>query len=259
MITSAKNPKIKEIKALQARAKARREANAFVVEGVRLAEEALAADWFPSSCFYTEDISQRGREILAKIEEQNIPIEELAPHVMKAASDTQTPQGILLVLPLRTLPIPESLDFVLIVDQVRDPGNLGTLLRSAAAAGVQTVLLGEGSVDAFSPKVLRGAMGAHFQLPIQTLTYKEILSNCEHHKLRLLMAAANKGDVYTDADLTKPLALIIGGEAKGALPPLLESADGYIHIPMPGGGESLNAGVAGSILLFEVVRQMKTR
>lgn len=257
MITSTKNPKIKEIRALQARAKARREENAFVVEGVRLAEEALTAGWFPSSCLYTEEISPRGLEILAKIKEQNIPVEKVAPHVMKVASDTQTSQGILLVLPLRTLPVPESLDFVLIIDQVRDPGNLGTLLRSAASAGVQTVLLVEGSVDVFSPKVLRGAMGGHFRLPIHTLTHHEILSHCNRHKLEMLIAEANEGIPYTDEDLTKPLALVVGGETEGAHQPLLEKADGFIHIPMPGGGESLNAGVAGSILLFEVVRQRK--
>lgn len=259
MITSAKNPKIKEIKALQTRAKARREANAFVVEGVRLAEEALAADWLPVSCFYTEDISQRGKEILAKIKEQNIPVEEITPHVMKAASDTQTSQGILLVLPLQSLPIPEPLDFILIADQVRDPGNLGTLLRSAAAAGVQAVFLVEGSVDAFSPKVLRGAMGVHFHLPIHTLAYPDILAYCNRHKLRLLIATANEGNAYTDANLIQPLALVVGGEAEGAHPPLLEKADGFVHIPMPGGGESLNAGVAGSIILFEVVRQRENK
>jgi TrmH family RNA methyltransferase len=240
---------------LQARAKARREANAFVVEGVRLAEEALTANWLPVNCFYTKDISQRGREILGKIEEQDIPVEEVAPHVMKAASDTQTSQGILLVLPLQSLPIPETLDFILIVDKVRDPGNLGTLLRSATAAGAQAVFLAEESVDAFSPKVLRGAMGAHFRLPIHTLAYQAILSRCDRHKLKLLVAAANEGTAYTRENLTQPLALVVGGEAEGAHPPLLEKADGFIHIPMPGGGESLNVGVAGSIILFEAVRQ----
>jgi TrmH family RNA methyltransferase len=259
MITSAKNPKIKEIKALQARAKARREANAFVVEGMRLAKEALAANWLPSSCYYSEDVSPRGLEILAKIKKTNTPIEEVAPHVMKAASDTQTSQGILLVLPMQNLPIPETLDFILIADQVRDPGNLGTLLRSAAAAGVQTVFLAAGSVDAFSPKVLRGAMGAHFRLPIHTLNYENILSHCERHGLKMLVTAAGKGTAYTDEDLTQPIAIVVGGEAEGAHQPLLKKADGFIHIPMPGGGESLNAGVAGSIILFEAVRQRKNR
>jgi TrmH family RNA methyltransferase len=255
MITSTKNQKIKEIRALQSRAKIRREEQAFVVEGVRLAEEAIAAEWQPNLCLFTEEISERGRELLSTLKEQNIPVEEVAPHVMKAASDTQTPQGILLVLPFKTLPLPEKLDFVLIADQVRNPGNLGTLLRSAAAAGVQGVLLPEGSVDTFSPKVLRGAMGAHFRLPIHTLTYTEINKIYTQNNLNLLVAAAGEGIPYTQTDLTRPLALVVGGEAEGASPELQENADGLIHIPMPGGGESLNAAIAGAVILFEVVRQ----
>jgi TrmH family RNA methyltransferase len=255
MITSAKNPKIQEVRALQARAKTRREAGAFVVEGVRLGEEALASGWLPRSAFYTQDLSERGKEILEQLREQNVPVEEVAPHVMKAASDTQSSQGLLLVMPMKALPLPEHVDFALIADQVRDPGNLGTLLRSAAAAGVQAVFLGEESVDAFSPKVVRGAMGAHFRMPIHTLKYEEILSQCERQGLKVLVAAAGEGKVYTDEDLTRPIAIVVGGEAEGARPALIEKADGFIHIPMPGEGESLNAGVAGSVVLFEVVRQ----
>ncbi len=255
MITSNKNQKIKEIRALQSRAKVRREEQAFVVEGVRLAEEAISAKWLPNLCLYTQEISDRGSEILSALEEQNIPVEEVAPHVMKVASDTQTPQGILLVLPFKTLPLPEKLEFILIVDQVRDPGNLGALLRSAAAAGVQGVLIPEGSVDVFSPKVLRGAMGAHFRLPIHTLTHAEIHKLSVQNNLNLLVAAAGEGISYTQADLTGPLALVVGGEAEGASPSLKEKADSFIHIPMPGGGESLNAAVAGAVVLFEVVRQ----
>jgi TrmH family RNA methyltransferase len=255
MITSTKNPKIKEIKALQGRAKARRQANTFVVEGVRLAEEAVAAGWMPRLCLYTAEISARGQALVSRLKGQDIPVEEVASHVMEAASDTQTPQGILMVLPLQTLPVPQNVDFALVIDQVRDPGNLGTLLRSAAAAGVQAVLLTEGGVDVFSPKVVRGAMGAHFRLPIQTLNEEDILSFCRQHSLKLLAAAAGEGGAHTQTDLTQPLALMVGGEAEGVSGELLTKATEKIHIPMPGGSESLNAAVAGSILLFEVVRQ----
>ncbi len=176
---------------------------------------------------------------------------------MEAASDTQSPQGILLVLPLQTLPLPEKLDFILIVNQVRDPGNLGTLLRSAAAAGVQAVVLSGKCVDVFSPKVLRGAMGAHFRIPILTLSYDEIRLIREKHQLNLMAAAAGQGLVYTEADFIQTLALVIGGEAEGPSPSLREIADRFIHIPMPGGSESLNTAAAGAVILFEIVRQRK--
>jgi len=259
VITSTKNPKIKEIRALQSRARTRREIGAFVVEGVRLAEEAVAAGWMPKLCLYTGDIRERGMALVSRLKEQDAPIEEVAPHVMEAASDTQSPQGILLVLPMQSLTLPEKLDFMLIADQVRDPGNLGTLLRSAAAAGVQAVVLSGKCVDVFSPKVLRGAMGAHFRIPILTLGYDEIRAIGEKHQLNLMVAAAGQGAVYSEADFHQPMALVIGGEAEGHSPSLRETADGFIHIPMPGGSESLNTAAAGAIILFEIVRQRKIR
>ncbi len=258
MITSTKNPKIKEIKALQGRAKARRAAGAFVVEGVRLAEAAWAAGIRPQLVLYTEDLSNRGKILVGKMQTKKIATEAAAGHVMEAASDTQNPQGILLILPMTPNPQPKQLDFVLIADQVGDPGNLGTLMRSAAAAGVQAMWLTSGSVDAYAPKVVRGGMGAHFQLSIQTDTAEGIAAQAEKRGLQLLAAAAGEGQPYTEIDLTQPTALIVGGETEGINPKLMAQAQA-VHIPMPGGGESLNAGAAGAVMLFEVVRQRKNK
>lgn len=255
MITSSQNPKIKQVRALQARAKARREAGEFVIEGVRLAEEAVQAGWTPNLVLYGEGLGERGQNLVEKLQAEGVLVEQVAPHVMKAASDTQTPAGLLLVLPVATNPLPRELDFVLVLDQVRDPGNLGAILRSAAAAGVGAVLMPPGSVDPWGPKVLRSAMGAHFRLPVQSLAWDEIGAQCEVHDLRVYLAAAGEGQVYSEADFTPPLALIIGGEAKGAGRRAQNLTDARVHIPMPGDVESLNAGVAAGILLFEVVRQ----
>lgn len=255
MITSTKNEKVKQIKALQGRAKARREAGAFVIEGIRLAEEALAADWQVQLCLYDPALNERGLALVEKLREAGVETLEAAPHVIAAASDTQTPQGILLVLDLAPLPLPESPDFVLVLDQLRDPGNAGTLLRTAAAAGVNAVLFSTGSVDAFSPKVLRSGMGAHFRLPMHTMPAGEIITFCQEHRLRILLAEANKGAPYHAADLKAPLALIVGSEAHGPGEEFHSAADGYLHIPMPGESESLNAAMAASVLLFEAIRQ----
>ena len=255
MITSTKNAKIKEVRALQGRAKVRRKAGAFVVEGVRLAEEALAAGWQPQLVLYTEDLDERGHVVVQAFSEQGAPVEIVAAHVMEAASDTQTPQGILLVLPLTPLPLPPQLDFVLILDQVRDPGNLGTLLRGAIAAGADAVLLTEGSVDPFAPKVVRAGMGAHFRLPVHTQNIAQLGEVCQAHGLAVYLAAAGAGQTHTALDLTGPIGLAVGGEAAGHSQALQALAAGQVQIPMPGGGESLNAAMAGTILLFEVVRQ----
>jgi TrmH family RNA methyltransferase len=162
------------------------------------------------------------------------------------------------VLEHQALPIPEPLTFALIPDQVRDPGNLGTLLRTAAAAGVQAVLLPPGTVDAFAPKVVRAGMGAHFRLPVRSMTWDAIRSLCTESQLKVLVADMDGPD-YWQSDLQQPLALVIGGEAEGPSAPALALAHGKISIPMPGGSESLNAAVAGAVLMFETVRQRRDR
>ena len=226
-----------------------------MVEGVRLAEEALQAGWKPQLALYTEDLNTRGQELLKQMEQQDVPLEVVEPHVMQAASDTQAPQGILLVLPLQALPLPEKVTFALILDQLRDPGNLGTILRTALAAGVDAIFLSPGSVDAFSPKVLRSGMGAHFRLPVVKQSWEELGTTIEQNGLQVLLAAAGEGSSYLDADLRKPTALVVGGEADGASEEAEKLASKQIHIPMPGEAESLNAAVAASVLMFEVVRQ----
>jgi RNA methyltransferase, TrmH family len=257
MITSAHNPKIQTIRKLQAQGKARREEQAFVVEGVRLSEEALHAGWEAKLVLYTEELDVRGQVVVSGFTARGVPVEQVTASVMKTVSDTESPQGILVVLAISSLPLPSSPDFVLILDGVRDPGNLGTILRTAAAAGVQAVLLTPGSVDAFAPKVVRSAMGAHFRLPISNLGWEDIRRHLylPAAKLRIYLADANGDIPYTQADFHSPVALIVGGEAAGAGVESSSLAHEHVHIPMPGGTESLNAAVATAILLFEVVRQ----
>lgn len=255
MITSVHNPKIQQIRLLQSRPRQRREAGAFVIEGVRLVEEALQAGWEIELALYTQDLGERGLTLVKDLTSRRVPIEEVAPQVFHAASDTQSPQGILAVLPLKTLPRPALLDFAFIPDGVRDPGNLGTMLRTAAAAGVQAVFLPPETADVFAPKVVRSAMGAHFHLPIYPLSWDEIRRQVRQAGLRVYLAEARLGEAYTQADFRSPLALMIGGEAEGASPVGRSLVDAAVHIPMPGGSESLNAAVAAAVLLFEVARQ----
>jgi TrmH family RNA methyltransferase len=144
-------------------------------------------------------------------------------------------------------------DFLLIADQIRDPGNLGTLLRTGLAGGVDGVLLSPGTVDAFSPKVLRAGMGAHFRLPILNCSWEEIKETTQD--LTLYAADVSGGATLWEVDLTKPAGLIIGSEAHGPGENAFELADIKIHIPMKQDAESLNASIAGAILIYEVFRQ----
>ena len=257
MITSTRNPKIQRVRRLQARARQRRQEGAFVVEGVRLGEEALRSGWEAQLVLHTEDLDGRGQALVEGFAAREVEVELVAGHVMSAASDTQTPQGVLIVLSTSSLPLPAAPSLVFIPDGVRDPGNLGGMLRSAAAAGAQAALLPPGTADPYAPKVLRSAMGAHFRLPLQTAGWQEIRRRLEGWGLQVYLAEAAAGLVYTRADLRSPLALIVGGEAAGAGAAALSLEPVRLHIPMQVGVESLNAAAAAAVLLFEIDRQRR--
>jgi TrmH family RNA methyltransferase len=255
MITSSQNPKLKLVRSLMGRPKERREANAFVAEGVRLIEEAVTAGWKFQFVLYSDGLNERGQDLLKVLIAHRIDVEEVAGDLLQKLSDTETPQGILAVLDLATLPLPESPNFVLIPDQIRDPGNLGTLLRTAAATGVQAVLLPPETTDPFAPKVMRSGMGAHFRIPVCEATWEQIKAYTSG--LDVVLADMH-GVVCWEADLTRPFALMVGSEAEGASADGRKLATRKVSLPMAAKVESLNAGVAGSVLMFEVVRQRKT-
>jgi TrmH family RNA methyltransferase len=254
MISSAQNPNLKLVRALMGRPKERRDAQAFIAEGVRLVEEAMTVDWPFRFVLAGETLNERGQTLVSKLETKNIVVERVTDALLGSVSETETSQGIIAILNHSPFPIPHSPDFILILDQVRDPGNLGTLLRSAAAAGVQAVFLPPETTDAFAPKVVRAGMGAHFRLPVHVLSWDEIQRVCKSAQLKILLADMD-GRSCWEIDLCQPLALIVGGEAEGASEKACRLAHDNIGIPMPGGSESLNAAVAGAILMFEVVRQ----
>ncbi|MFZ6026343.1 MAG: TrmH family RNA methyltransferase [Chloroflexota bacterium] len=253
MITSAHNSKIQEVRRLLSQPKARREARAFVVEGVRLVAEAFQSNWALRVALWSDDLSRAGHDLLARIQAAGVVCEQVDRAVLRATSDTQTPQGILAVAEVQSLPLPEPLDFLLLLDNLRDPGNLGTILRTASAAGVQAVLLSPGSADPYNPKVVRSAMGAHFHLPVRPLGWPAIFEKLAGIPVYAADAAGERP--YTQADFRKPVAIVIGSEAEGVGAEAQQLAQQRLSIPMPGYAESLNAAVAAALLMFEVVKQ----
>ncbi len=254
MITSPQNPKLKLVRALMNRPKARREQKAFVAEGIRLVEEALHAGWPFHYVLVKPQPSARCQTLVERLVEQGIDTDVVAETLLDAISDTETSQGILAVLSLPEQKLPESKpDFVIIADRIRDPGNLGTLLRTAAAAGVQVVFLSPETTDAFAPKVVRAGMGAHFHLLVHSLSWEAIHQAVVG--LPTYLAEANGARACWQVNFRAPLALIIGNETEGPSQQARHLADETVFIPMPGKTESLNAAIAGAILMFEVVRQ----
>jgi len=253
MITSTQNSKIKLVRQLLTQTKARKKQGAFVLEGIRLLEEAFNSHFSPELLLYTAELDQRGLSLVNKFESGGVNCEITAPNVFNSASDTETPQGILAVYPLISLPIPERADFLLIADEIRDPGNLGTLMRTALAAGTDGVLLPPGTVDPFSPKVVRAAMGAHFHLPIKTASWPEIEKITRN--LAVYLADMDQGPNLWQPDLTEPLGIIIGGEAHGPGKNARGLTNKILHIPMSEKSESINAAAAGAVFLYEIRRQ----
>jgi TrmH family RNA methyltransferase len=252
VITSLSNDKVKYVRALTMR-KHRVTAGRLVIEGARLIDDALAANVRPDWILRAERLSSRAQETLRRARSAGIEVFEASESVLKACSDTASPQGLLAVVPFPRLAWPRDPGLVVIADTLRDPGNLGTLLRSAAAAGVDGMVLAPGTVDVYNPKVVRGAMGAHFRLPILEADWKVIADRVRG--MNIYLAAAGSERAYTEINWTNPTALIIGGEAEGASPAAVKLTTIRLSIPLERGVESLNAAVAASVLLFEAKRQ----
>lgn len=254
MITSPSNSKVKRVRRLQTDRKYREREGAFVIEGTRWLDEVVQSAQAPEFVFYTEAWREKPdhNQILQQVSGSTQIVSE---EVMAAMSDTETPAGILAVLPLQPLPLPPMPSLLLILDRVRDPGNLGTMLRTAAAAGADGVLLSPGTVDAYNPKVVRAGMGAHLRLPVMQLTWTEIEQLTSD--MAVWVAATDGIDPYSEVNWRRPSALIVGSEAHGAGQEAEQVADGSVYIPMHRATESLNAAMAAGVILFEAARQRR--
>lgn len=255
MITSTANSRVKHVRRLQQDRRYRERQRSYVVEGTRWLQEAAPVYPNEADVFYTSGWARdpQNRALLARFEH---PPQEVGEEVMAAMSDVATPQGALAILPILPLPLPPAPTLLLVLDAVQTPGNLGTILRAAGAAGVEGVLLAPGAVDAYNPKVLRGAMGAHLRLPIHSAEWEEIRHLVANTVVWL--AAAGGALPYTDANWRRPSTLIVGSEAHGGGVPARELAHNTIYIPMHANIESLNAALAAGIILFEAARQRRT-
>jgi TrmH family RNA methyltransferase len=258
MITSPSNSRIKEARKLQRR-RERHAQGEMLIEGVRLVRDAWQTGATLRHVFYTPESLGTESVLAALIEQLAADGVELVPcstAVFATLSETVTPQGIAAVVDLPRLPVPVPRTLTLLLDQVRDPGNAGTLLRSAAAAGVELVVFGPETVDPFNEKVLRAGMGAHFRIPIRICEQWDEVSAWVDVTQPLYLAEAAGTVNYDEVDWSMAATLVVGGEASGASAWVRRQAVA-ITIPMQGETESLNAAVAGSVILFEAARRRR--
>lgn len=256
VITSGVNPQIKMMRSL-GRRKIRHAERAFLVEGRRLVEEA-ARNGSVRVLLAREDIPDAWLDALPI---DAARVRRVRAEVFDAASEVEHAQGVAAICDLPdTVITPEALIDgplpVLILDRLRDPGNMGTALRSAAAAGVTVVLATTGSVDPWAPKAVRAGMGAHFRLRVGHLTPK-LLSALQASGGDIVHADAGGVDLYTEYPWARAAALVVGGETDALSADVASAVTRTVAIPMAAGMESLNAAVAASVLLYEAQRQAR--
>lgn len=249
-ITSPSNEKIKQIAAWQKSAKDRMADNIFIVEGLKMYHEA--PDELIKEVYVTEkNVSECGDDI------ENCYI--VTDAIMDKISDTKSPQGILTVLsrPQITLDdVLQGIPLLMVIENLQDPGNLGTILRMGEAAGVTGVIISKDSVDVFNPKVVRATMGSIYRMPFVVVDdIKTTVNTFKEKGITVYAAHLYGSEIYTDYDYKKPTAFLIGNEGNGLTDELTELADKRLFIPMEGKVESLNAGIAASILAYEAHRQ----
>lgn len=250
-IKSTQNKRVRYVKSLMIKSRLRRSEGKLVLEGDRLIADALASGGKPSLAFY---IAERANyEVIAQLQNRKCELLAVNDEILRYVSDTQQPSGILAVFAIPKPPIPQAATRVLILDAVQEPGNLGTIFRTAAAAGVELSILAPGGVDPYNPKAIRAGMGAHFRLPIVEASWKEIVAFCRD--LCLYAASAESSHVYTAVDWQSAWALIVGSEARGIGPEARRLAKRVISIPMSAEAESINAASAAAVILFEAQRQ----
>jgi len=261
-IISATNALYKEVKSLKQK-KFRDESDEYLIEGIRFVDEALKESINIKSFFVSEKISKvkGGAELLDRIMDSNVYVYEISDHLLEGISDTENSQGVVAVVHMKKYAIEEIVPKskkLLVLETIQDPGNMGTIIRTADATGFDGVITLKGCVDIYNSKVLRSTMGSIFHIPVvcqadMDVTIKLIRDN----KLKSFAAHLKGMKSIYEADMSSGGVIFVGNEANGLSEELSECADELVKIPMPGKAESLNASIASALFMYEMIRQEK--
>ncbi|MDT8716525.1 RNA methyltransferase [Clostridium sp. 19966] len=249
-ITSKDNHLFKDAKKLKER-KYREEKGKFIIEGIRFVEEAVNANASIDKIFVSSSFSQKN-----KIFKWNdYDTYELKDVLFKELCSTENPQGIAAVVNAKNEAISSGDGIYVLVDKLQDPGNMGTIIRTAHAVNASGVIYTAGTVDPYNDKTLRSTMGSIFYIPVMKDEKFEFLSKLKRDGYLLVVSALDAQEDFYELDYTSKTIIAVGNEGNGISDEVLSKADVKVKIPMPGGAESLNASVAASVMLYEVLRQ----
>ncbi len=262
-ITSLQN-KIIKLAASMKQKKYRDELGLFAVEGIRLAEEAAYSNWPTPYCIYTENAAcnERVQNIFSWLLTKGCKLIQISSAIYDKVTDTKQPQGIMILVEKRVycladlIVVGQQRPLFVVLDGIQDPGNVGTVIRTADATGCTGVIVTTGCADLFSGKTVRSSMGSLFHLPIvEAVSQGEILTFLRRQHISILATTLEDSVAYFKCDLTGAAALVLGNEGKGVSDELLREADARLHIPLYGKVESLNVAAAAAVILYEAVRQ----
>lgn len=256
-ITNVQNPQVKGAAELKQK-KYRQQQRCFLAEGLRTVEEAVNSKAV-KSIFYTAIEDDRTRQLLEKAAEKQLKLYCVTEQIMKKLADTENPQGIIAVCKMQDTTLENLLasgEMLLVLDRVGDPGNIGTMLRTADAAGIGGMVLLKGTADIYAPKTVRASMGSLFHVPVvDGIEEEEFVRIAQRAGYQLLVTSLEGADNLYKAKLNGRLAFVMGNEANGVTDSLLKAADKRVYIPMAGRAESLNVAMAAGIVMFEALRR----
>ncbi|WP_343764586.1 RNA methyltransferase [Clostridium oceanicum] len=230
----------------------------FLIEGFRFVEEALKSKSEIESIFVLEKSLDKFKNLCTRYNINNNNCYVVSEGAFKSISDTKNPQGIIAIVKNKKIALSENKGFYILADKVKDPGNMGTIIRTAHAAGALGVIITKGTVDVYNEKTLRSTMGSIFYVPIIEDYSLKVLEELRETGFKLLVSSLDTKNNFYDVDLTGNLIVSVGNEGNGISDDILSLGDFKVKIPMPGNAESLNVAVACSIMTFERVRQINT-
>lgn len=253
-IESKSNSLFKDLKKLKDKKKYRDEKKQYIVEGFRFVKEAIKSNTSLEYVIFTEDFCEKEKEFIDSLEKLNIKLVIMAKVLLNEICDTENPQGIIAVVEFKNSVLNLG-NMIILVDKVQDPGNMGTIIRTAHAVGASSIIITKGTVDIYNDKVLRSSMGSIFYIPVIEDYNLDLIKDLKSKEYKLLVSSLQGENNFFEENLKGKVIIAVGNEGNGVSDEVYEISDIKVKIPMPGNSESLNVAIATSVMMYEKLRQ----